>query len=54
MVGNHISVVNILPVYAAGNANGISRHQTEWLPEANPAQGHRLSPILASSLSSRD
>jgi hypothetical protein len=44
MVGNYISVVNILPVYVALNAKGASRHRTESLPETNPAQGCCLWP----------
>jgi hypothetical protein len=44
MVGNHISVVNILPVYIALNAKGTSRHRTESLPETNPPQGCLLWP----------
>jgi hypothetical protein len=44
MVGNRISAVTIRAVYAARNARGTSRRRTQWLPETDPTQGHRLSP----------
>jgi hypothetical protein len=50
MVWNRISAVNIRAVYAALNAKGTARRRTGWLPDTDPAQGHRLSPENASAV----